>query len=107
METPTSHWAETLTGLGGTGIEAVLAYVGGHPVEGHPLVPVLQVTGEESVEQRYAADMDAVLGDDPAGWTDEMAALLAATLGRTHRVKAAQVGNIDFQFTRGLLGVSM
>ncbi|MGB5048086.1 MAG: UxaA family hydrolase [Caldilineaceae bacterium] len=107
METPTSHWAETLTGLGGTGVEAVLAYVGGHPVEGHPLVPVVQVTGEESIEQRYAADMDAVLGDDPAGWPQEMADLLAATLGRTHRPKAAQVGNIDFQFTRGLLGVSM
>ena len=107
METPTSHWAETLTGLGGTGVDAVLAYVGGHPVEGHPLVPVLQVTGEESVEQRYAADMDAVLGDDPAGWAQEMADLLAATLGRSHKAKASQVGNIDFQFTRGLLGVSM
>ncbi|MCL4835941.1 MAG: UxaA family hydrolase [Caldilineaceae bacterium] len=107
MEAPTSHWAETLTGLGGTGVEVVLAYVGGHPVEGHPLVPVLQVTGEESVEQRYAADMDAVLGDDPAGWAQEMADLLAATLGRVHKPKAAQVGNIDFQFTRGLLGVSM
>ena len=107
METPTSHWAETLTGLGGAGVEAVLAYVGGHPVEGHPLIPVLQVTGEESVEQSYAADMDAVLGDDPAGWAQEMADLLAATLGRSHRAKSAQVGNIDFQFTRGLLGVSM
>ena len=107
MEAPTSHWAETLTGLGGTGVEAVLAYVGGHPVEGHPLLPVLQVSGEESVEQRYAADMDAVLGDDPAGWAQEMADLLAATLGRVHRPKAAQMGNIDFQFTRGLLGVSM
>jgi len=107
METPTSHWAETLTGLGGTGVEAVLAYVGGHPVQGHPLIPVLQVTGEESVEQSYAADMDAVLGDDPAGWAQEMAYLLAATLGRSHGAKSAQVGNIDFQFTRGLLGVSM
>ncbi len=107
METPTSHWAETLTGLGGTGVEAVLAYVGGHPVEGHPLLPVLQVSGEEFVEQRYAADMDAILGDDPAGWAEEMADLLAATLGRSYRSRAAQVGNIDFQFTRGLLGVSM
>ena len=107
METPTSHWAETLTGLGGTGVEVVLAYVGGHPVEGHPLIPVVQVSGEEAVEQRYAADMDLLLGDDPAGWADEMAALLAATLGRSHRPKASQVGNIDFQFTRGLLGVSM
>jgi len=107
MEAPTSHWAETLTGLGGTGVEVVLAYVGGHPVEGHPLLPVLQVTGEESVEQRYAADMDAVLGDDPAGWAQEMADLLAATLGRTHQPQASRVGNIDFQFTRGLLGVSM
>ncbi len=107
METPTSHWAETLTGLGGTGVEVVLAYVGGHPVEGHPLVPVVQVSGEEAVEQRYAADMDLLLGADPDDWADEMAGLLAATLGRSHKPKASQVGNVDFQFTRGLLGVSM
>jgi hypothetical protein len=107
METPTEHWAETLTGLGGVGVEAILAYVGSHPIEGHPLVPVLQVTAAEGTVKRFAADMDAVLGRDPEAWPQLLADLLAQTLGGQLQPKAMRAGNIDFQFTRGLLGVSL
>ena len=107
METPTEHWTETLTGLGGAGVEAILAYVSSHPVEGHPLVPVLQVTAAERVAQQFAEDMDAVLDGDPDNWPQAMADLLAQTLGGQRQPKAVRAGNIDFQFTRGLLGVSL
>ena len=107
METPTEHWAETLTGLGGVGVEAILAYVGSHPIEGHPLVPVLQVTAAEGSARRFAADMDAVLGGDPEAWPQLLADLLSQTLGGQLQPKAMRAGNIDFQFTRGLLGVSL
>ena len=107
METPTQHWTETLTGLGGAGVEAILAYVGSHPIEGHPLVPVLQVTAAAPVAQRFADDMDALLDNDPAAWPQQLADLLAQTLGRRRQPKAMRAGNIDFQFTRGLLGVSL
>ena len=107
METPTEHWAETLTGLGGVGVEAILAHVGSHPIEGHPLVPVLQVTATGSVAQRFADDMDAVLDDEPSAWPQILADLLAQTLGGQSQPKAMRAGNIDFQFTRGLLGVSL
>ena len=107
METPTEHWTETLTGLGGVGVEAILAYVGSHPIEGHPLVPVLQVTAAGSVAQQFADDMDAVLDYEPAGWPQTLADLLAETLGGQRQPKAMRAGNIDFQFTRGLLGVSL
>ena len=107
METPTEHWAETLTGLGGVGVEAILAYVGSHPIEGHPLVPVLQVTAAESAVKQFAADMDAVLEGDPESWPQILADLLARTLGGQLQPKAMLAGNIDFQFTRGLLGVSL
>jgi len=107
METPTEHWAETLTGLGGVGVEAILAYVGSHPIEGHPLVPVLQVTSSESPLNQFAADMDAVLEGDPESWPQILADLLTQTLGGQRQPKAMRAGNIEFQFTRGLLGVSL
>jgi altronate dehydratase len=107
METPTGHWTETLTGLGATGVDAVLAYVGEHPIQGHPLLPVVQVTAEEIVEQRFAADMDAILGGDPSTWAQTLLDLVADVLSQRHAPKLTQQGNIDFQFTRGLLGVSL
>ncbi|MDE0143136.1 MAG: UxaA family hydrolase [Caldilineaceae bacterium] len=107
METPTEHWAETLTGLGGVGVEAILAYVGSHPIEGHPLVPVLQVTTGACTAAQYADDMDAVLEGDPDSWPQSLAGLLTRTLAGEHQPRAMRAGNIDFQFTRGLLGVSL
>jgi hypothetical protein len=107
METPTAHWTETLTGLGATGVDVVLAYVGEHPVQGHPLLPVVQVTAEESVEQRFAADLDLILGGDPALWAQTLLDLTVDVLSQRYAPKLTQQGNIDFQFTRGLLGVSL
>ncbi len=107
METPTAHWTETLTGLGATGVETVLAYIGEHPIEGHPLLPTIEVTAEENVEQHYAADMDLVLGGDPQTWPQALLDLVADVLSQRLSPKATQEGNIDFQFTRGLLGVSL
>lgn len=107
METPTAHWTETLTGLGATGVDVVLAYVGEHPIQGHPLLPVVQITAEEGVEQRFAADMDLILGGDPAGWSQALLDLATDVLSQRYAPKLTQQGNIDFQFTRGLLGVSL
>lgn len=107
METPTEHWAETLTGLGGTGVEAILAFVGSHPIEGHPLVNVLQVTTADCMAMQYVEDLDAVLENEPESWPQELAALLTQTLSGKHQPKAMRAGNIEFQFTRGLLGVSL
>ena len=107
METPTEHWAETLTGLGGAGVELILAYVGSHPVEGHPLVPVLQVTTPDCTAMQYAQDMDAVLEDEADSWPQFLAGLLTRTLEGNYQPRAMRAGNIEFQFTRGLLGVSL
>lgn len=107
METPTTHWVETLSGLGATGVEVVLAYVGEHPVQSHPLVPVLQVTADEGVESRFGADLDLVLEGDGAGWSGQMLERIAALIAGEFTPKLHGQGNIDFQITRGLLGVSM
>ncbi len=104
MACPTDHWVETLTGLGGTGVDLVLALAGEHPLQGHPLVPVLQVgVGECAVV--YEDDVDLAIGEDTT-WEDLIGLVLRVASRRTVP-KALSRKLFDFQFTRGLLGVSM
>ena len=107
MTTPTDHWVETLTGLGATGIEMVLVHVADRPVQAHRMIPVLQTSSDPATGAQFGDDLDVVLDGDASGWT---AALLNAILGVASRDFAPKLnarGNTDFQFTRGLLGVSM
>ena len=65
METQTDHWVETLTGLGGTGAQILIAHVAEHPMQGHPMLPVLQTSTEPSVCGVYASDLDLALSGTP------------------------------------------
>ena len=105
MQTPSPHWTETLTGLGATGVEVVLAWVGpGRPMlPGHPLIPVLQV-GEATSE---TADLDLTLTGDSNHWSHHLLNHLLNTLSRRYLPAANRQANVDFQITRGLLGVSL
>jgi altronate dehydratase len=107
METPTDHWVETLTGLGATGIEIFLAHVGERPMQGHPLVPLLQISTEPSVHQSFSEDLDLALKGNPEQWTKEILQKMLALASRQYTPKALLQGNNDFQLTRGLLGVSL
>lgn len=107
MDAPTSHWVEILSGLGATGVQIILAYIGEHPVQSHPLLPVLQFTANELVEQRYGTDLDLVLSGSPNDWHEQLLQLIADVISGKVQPKLHQQGNIDFQITRGLLGVSM
>jgi altronate dehydratase len=107
METPSSHWVETLTGLGATGVEILLAYIGQHPMQSHPMLPVLQITAEEAVIQRYGRDLDLILADDPELWPDQILQRVIEVIAHDYIPKLDQQGNTDFQITRGLLGISL
>jgi hypothetical protein len=107
METPSTDWVETLTGLGATGVELIVAYIGDHPMQSHPLVPVIQVTAEALVQTRYGVDLDLRLQDDPAGWSEQILSRLAEVISGDYMPTLHRQGNVDFQITRGLLGVSM
>jgi altronate dehydratase len=107
METPSEHWVETLTGLAATGVELILAYVGEHPMPSHPLVPVIQITATEAVQQRYGQDLDLVLAGEASGWSDKMLQLIIDGITHQYKPRLHQQGNIDFQITRGLLGISL
>jgi altronate dehydratase len=100
MATPTRHFVETLTGLGATGVDVIIAYVGEQSRQGHPLVPMLQIGANETVP-----DIDA-FGDAKDLIGDIIALLPRITTGE-YRPTAFRTQNTDFQMTRGLLGVSL
>ena len=107
LETPTDHWTEIITGLGAAGVEIILAHVGEHPMQGHPLVPLLQASAAADVRAHYGDDLDLALSGSVDGWAGALLDLLAATASRRYRPLTVAQDNTDFQFTRGLLGVSM
>lgn len=107
MYMPSRQWSEVLTGLGAAGIEAILAHVADHPLSGHPLVPVLQVTSNPDVNPAYLTDFDQVLTQPDALWTEQLVSLLVDTFARRYSPRVAATGDTQFQITRGLLGVSL
>jgi altronate dehydratase len=107
MEAPTDHWVETATGLGATGVEVMLAHVAGHPLQAHRMIPLLQASSDAETLEKHAEDLDVILQEDVSEWTEQMLEAVAAVASREYVPKLFEAGNTDFQFTRGLLGISM
>ncbi|TBL68321.1 UxaA family hydrolase [Paenibacillus thalictri] len=107
METPTEHWVETVTGLAATGVELMIALVGCRPMQTHPFVPMLQVTSGLEMQQTYAGDMDLLLAGDSSVWTEQILEKCKMVIEHNYTPRLYQQGNVDFQLTRGLLGVSL
>jgi altronate dehydratase len=110
MAAPTRHAVETLTGLGGTGAQLVLAHVEQTPLQGHPMIPLLQLTSRGLPAEKFATDVDAVLdpgGQDVWAMAANILALACAAASAEYQPRARATGNLDCQFTRGLLGVSL
>lgn len=102
----TDHWVENLTGIGGCGAHLVLTVVSDHMRQGHPLLPVIQVAEASQRAALAAEDIDLFLTGDVNTDVAALETLLVevAELNRTPVVSAR--GLVDFQFTRGLLGVT-
>ena len=109
MESPTDNPVETFTGLGATGVELMLCHVGGNPLQGHPMLPLVQVTADPAVAQRYGSDLDRILSAerDSAELVVELAELVADVASFRYRPKLWSRGVTEFQLTRGRLGLSM
>jgi hypothetical protein len=107
MEAPTDHWVETATGLGATGVEVMLAHVAGHPLQAHRMIPLLQASSDAETLENHAEDLDVILREDVSEWIEQMLEAVAAVASREYAPKLFEAGNTDFQFTRGLLGISM
>jgi len=101
METPTDHAIETLTGLGATGVEVMLACITKAVWQSHPMIPLIQVASRE-----LSDDLDLVLEDGPAGARKLVDFIYRVRAGE-YLPRLFAAGNTDFQMTRGLLGVSL
>ena len=107
MDTSTDHWVEILTGLGATGAEILLAWVSDEPVQGHVMLPTLQIGNSGNVSGNWTKDLDLLLDSESESGTDQILSLiLDLASGRYTPILYAQ-GNVDFQITRGPLGVSL
>jgi altronate dehydratase len=105
METPSGHWVETLTGLGATGVEVLLACPGERPAQGHPLIPMLQVAAPKSAGARDG--FDSILSGEPDSWAEQLMSQVVAVASRRYVPKRFAQGDVDFQMTRGLLGLTV
>ncbi len=103
MESASDHLVENLTGLGACGAEALLVHVSGNLAQAHPLVPTLQVT---SVDSAFS-EIDLCLPtDSPQDAARAIANLLSKAIAGDYAPRAQADGLVDFQMTRGWLGVS-
>ena len=101
------NWVESLTGLGACGVEVLLAFVADHPRQGHPLVPLVQVTSAGAMTPEVAADVALVLSGSPDTWPVQIFTLLGEVMTGHLTPGLVVRENVDFQISRGLLGVSL
>ena len=109
METPTENPVETFSGLGATGVELMLCHIGRTPLQGHPMLPLVQVTADANVAEAYGSDLDRVLvpAGDGASIVAALASLIADVASCRYRPALWARGVTEFQLTRGRLGLSM
>ena len=109
METPTENPVETFAGLGATGVDLMLCHIGRTPLQGHPMLPLVQVTAVPEVAALYGSDLDRVLAldRDTAAGVADLAALVADVASCRYRPALWSRGVTEFQLTRGWLGLSM
>ena len=105
VRTDTDHWVENVTGLAACGAHLVVGAVGDGPQQGHPLIAVVQVAGGGTHGTLAEEDVDFVASGAKSDH-ERLTELVLAT-ARRDVVPAAQAGGfVEFQLTRGLLGVS-
>lgn len=101
MAMPTRDWGEILTGLGASGVEVMLALTQQHTLPGHPMIPVLQVS------EHPVHEIDLALTGGVEAMQASLLSRIGATLAQEYTPRVVQQGNVYFQVTRGLLGVSL
>lgn len=102
----TDHWVENLTGFGGCGAHLALTVVAENPRQGHPLLPVIQVAEPNQKAKISADDIDAFLSGDAGADQATLFRLTIAVAQQEHIPASMAHGFVDFQLTRGELGVS-
>lgn len=106
VATETEHVVENVTGLAASGCHLAIVVVRDHAQPGHPLIPVLQVAepGQRGVVP--GDEVDLWLSGEPGADTRALLEAIRATAERRLTPASATGGVVDFQLTRGLLGVT-
>lgn len=107
MDAPSQHWVETLSGLGATGVEIILAYGEKFPSQAHPFIPTLQFTCAENSDDAAAQNFDVVLRGDARTCVEQLEESMLKMLAGKQKPRTVQEGNSDFQITRGAWGVTV
>lgn len=104
MAAPTGHVDEVVGGLAAAGAELIVAFSPSRPIQAHPFVPVLQVTGGTG-----AAGFDLALAEESSSERAgrRLAELAAAALAGDYTPAQLRSGAVAFQLTRGTAGVSL
>jgi hypothetical protein len=102
----TDHWVENLTGFGGCGAHLALTLVHGHAQQGHPLFPVLQAAEASQRGAVPADDIDVFLSGNIESNYNTLLRLITTTAQREYTPAANAQGFVDFQLTRGELGLT-
>ena len=102
----TDHPVENITGFGGNGVHLALALVDENALPGHPLVPVVQAAEPAQRGVLPADDIDLILSGDAAADENTLLQLIASVAQRERAPVASAHGFVDFQLTRGELGLT-
>ncbi|MDI1335192.1 MAG: UxaA family hydrolase [Lacunisphaera sp.] len=106
VATDSDHWVENLAGLGACGVHVFLGLVGDSPQQGHPMLPVLQVAERAVLPAAARQDVDVILNGDIVIDEAVLLRVLCDTAQGDYTPVASAGGFVDFQLSRGLLGVS-
>jgi hypothetical protein len=119
MGASTRHPVELMTGLGATGVEAIVALVRGEAaLPAHPLVPLLQCAAAVPSVSQLSLDLDVILPapeasaseeETASAWAQQLTSALVKCLGRSV-AKLPKLFNgpiTDFQLPRATNAVSM
>ncbi|MSU49568.1 MAG: altronate hydrolase [Opitutus sp.] len=102
----TDHWVENLTGFGGCGAHLALTVVSEHAQQGHPLLPVIQAAEAAQRGIVPADDIDLFLAGDAVADEQALVRMIVAAAQRERLTASTAQGFVDFQLTRGLLGLT-
>ena len=106
VATETDHWVENLTGLCGCGAHLALTIVNEHAQQGHPMLPVIQAAEAHQRGRVASVDIDALLTGDAVADEATLLHLVIAAAQHDRLPVANAQGFVDFQLTRGLLGLT-
>lgn len=106
VATDSDHWVENLAGLGACGAHLFVGLVRDTPQQGHPMLPLLQIADRSQLAMAAEKDVDLCLRADAAENVASLLPLIAAVANGEYTAVASAKGFVDFQLSRGLLGVS-